>query len=75
MITRGFYSVDENEKDPWWFHKHISELNSLVKPFDYNFIDNNKTIADALNMMKEKHVDCLLSFENGYNNHLLFEST
>jgi hypothetical protein len=66
MITRGFYSVEANEKDPSWFHKHISEMSSLVKPFDYNFIDQNKTIADALNMMKEKNVDCLLSFENGY---------
>jgi cystathionine beta-synthase len=71
MITRGFYSVEETEKDPSWFHKHISEMSSLVKPFDYNFIDKNKTIADALNTMKEKNVDCLLSFENGLLKHVV----
>ena len=65
MITRGFYSVNEIENDAWWFHKQISDMNPLVKPFDYNFINHDKTIADCLSMMKLKNIDCLLSFENG----------
>jgi hypothetical protein len=66
MITRGFYSINENEKDPVWFHKHISDIGSLVKSFDYNFFDASKTIAEALSLMRSKNIDCLLSFENGY---------
>ena len=66
MITRGFYEVTDNEKDPWWFSKKINDLDSLVKPSDYNFIEADKTIADCLSLMREKNVDCLLALENGY---------
>lgn len=65
MITRGFYSVNVDERDPLWFHKQISDMSSLVNPSNYNFIESHKTISDALSLMREKNIDCLLSFDNG----------
>jgi len=65
MITRGFYEIPEEANDPWWFHKRIVELKSLIKPVSVNSIDNGATILDALKKMKENSVDCLLAISEG----------
>jgi hypothetical protein len=62
MITRNFYEVEVKQSDPVWFHKRISDLSSLFKPRDFNFIDENISISEALQIMKLKSVDCLLVF-------------
>lgn len=65
MTTRGFYPVPETKNDPWWFHKPINELKTLAQPLEFNIIDANVSIRDALNKMRDNNVDCLLQIDDG----------
>ncbi len=62
MITRNFYPVETKESDPDWFHKTIVDLGELLKPQDFNYIDEKVSITKALQTMKSKSIDCLLAF-------------
>jgi hypothetical protein len=62
MITRNFFQVVKKDSDPDWFHKTIADLGSLLKPHDFNFIDEDTTITKALEIMRAKSIDCMLSF-------------
>lgn len=66
MITRGFMDIpNDPTKDPLWFQKPISEVQSLVRPIQDHLVDEKTTIADAIKQLKEKNIDVLLSFNNG----------
>lgn len=62
MIARGFLDVEMNKTDPWWFHQTISCLKKCITSIENNIIDEKKTCAEALSIMKSKAVDCLLTF-------------
>lgn len=65
MVTRGFMDVPNNSNDPWWFHKTISELQGQLKPIQDHIVDEKTTMAEAIQRLKEKQIDVLLSFQNG----------
>jgi cystathionine beta-synthase len=65
MIARGFLDVEPAKSDPWWFHHPISNLKESLTPLDNNVISENSTCAEALNIMKAKAIDCMITFNQG----------
>ena len=65
MITRGFMDIEKKETDPSWFHCPVSEMKTFMNPLEDNLIDEQTSCADALKIMKQKSIDCLLMVNNG----------
>jgi hypothetical protein len=68
MITRGFIDVEVNKcSDQWWFHNLISDLKETLQSIENFVIDEHVCCSKALAIMKEKSIDCLIQFKDGYN--------
>ena len=65
MIARGFLEVENAKSELWWFHQPISILKDTLTPIEENIIDENKSCAEALSVMKTKGVDCLVTITKG----------
>lgn len=65
MIARGFMEPIISDKDPWWTNLPISQIKENVKQIDEHIIDSNVDCSKALQILKNRSIDCLLQFENG----------
>lgn len=66
MITRGFMDVPtHSDKDQWWFHKSIQEIQGHLKPITDYLIDEKTTISEAIKILNSKSIDVLLNFQDG----------
>jgi hypothetical protein len=64
MITRGFMETPVGSNDPWWYHKRIDEMGVLLKPVENNIIDDSVSCSAALELMRERQLDCFVLFGN-----------